>query len=138
MAGNGFKFMSFSGLARIRMPFMVFVQLLTLATGQLSSVCFQMSPSPKLAFFVDPLPTPPSINVSDGRNHVIKAFKIKQVRCSAVGLPARSLVSLSLTRNESTFFLLMNCQLSSVRTKRKEVVDRPHFGGYIALSLDKR
>lgn len=44
-----------------------------------SSVCFDDVPSPKLQKFVDPLPILRHVNVSDGQQHVMKAYKTTQV-----------------------------------------------------------
>jgi hypothetical protein len=53
---------------------------LAVTSSSTASVCFRLEESPFLEQFVDPLPILYHINVSDGLQHVLKAFKTNQVR----------------------------------------------------------
>lgn len=47
------------------------------------SVCFNEDPSPNLEQFVDALPIIPHVNISDGQQHVVRAYKTTQVSLSS-------------------------------------------------------
>jgi hypothetical protein len=64
--------------AAIRVALAVWLLQVTAASAQ-NSVCQNLAPSPTLTMFVDPLPVPPSITLTNA-TLTIGAYKITQVR----------------------------------------------------------